>query len=105
MAGRPYVKYDAYFRGYGIVVEYNSHDSHTGADRISSDSKRNNAIGYLGEHVMTITWDEVKRITECDNIMKQLAALLDCKLAKPSESALAKRRLLRAAVLPPVMER
>lgn len=105
MAGKPYVKYDLYFRGKRVVVEYNSDDEHTGAERISSDSRRNNAIGYLGEHVMTITWDEVKRASSCDDAMKQLSALLDRKLAEPSDSALAKRRHLRATLLPPVAER
>lgn len=105
MVGKPYVRYDLYFKDCGVVVEYNSDDSHTGSDRISSDSKRNNAIGYLGERVMTVTWDEVRLAGACDGTMKQLAALLGRKLVVPSASALIKRRLLRAAVLPPVMER
>ena len=104
IAGRAYVELDLFFKGASqapsVIIEYDSDQEHTGADRIASDSRRNNTLRDIGFVVINLTWAQVRNSQALDAAMLQVAHALDKPLREPSASARAKRAQLRADVLP-----
>ena len=100
MAGKKFVFFDFYFPDRRVAVEYDSDQEHTGADRIASDSRRNNTLRDIGFVVINLTWAQVRNSQALDAAMLQVAHALDKPLREPSASARAKRAQLRADVLP-----
>ena len=105
MAGRSFVLFDYFFPEQHVALEYDSNQEHTGANRIASDARRNNTLRYMGISVTNITWTQVRDPLAFEYVMKQVAKLLNKKLAVFSDQARIKRMQLRADVLPRVSDR
>ena len=105
MAGREDIKFDLLFKSSGVVIEYDSDEEHTGAERIRSDALRRNTALYLGYSVITLTWGQVRGIRSFHDVMKQLGRKLGKSVREPSDSTLSARFRLRKEALPPVRDR
>lgn len=104
MAGRNHVVFDFFFADHGVAVEYDSSQEHTGADRIASDARRNNALRHDGIAVINVTWAQVREPKALEAAMTQVAGALGRKLREPSPAGRARRVQLRADLLPRVLD-
>ena len=71
-------KCDLYWKEAKLVVEYDSNAHHTGIGRITKDSKKRSDLSLLGIDVISVTYGQVKTVTE----VKKLAHVLAKKLGK-----------------------
>lgn len=85
---------DLCWRDAGIALEYDSDTAHTGPDRIAADTKRRNALAYLGITVLGITRKQAFDAGEFDRVARTLAKLLHIPMRERRANQTQRRRLL-----------
>lgn len=56
-----------------VLVEYDSNEWHTGAERIARDSKRRGNLSLAGYQVVGVTNEQIKSIDEMDVVAQLIA--------------------------------
>ncbi|MCL1846781.1 MAG: hypothetical protein FWF91_02295 [Coriobacteriia bacterium] len=74
IASKSHYYCDLFWPDVDVAAEYDSDQFHTGPDRISSDSKRRNALATMGVLVVTVTNRQIRDTVELEKVAKQLAA-------------------------------
>jgi very-short-patch-repair endonuclease len=87
---------DLYWQEVKLDVEYDSDLFHTGSSRISDDSKRRNALTYLGIQVITITRQQLYTSGEFDKAVRLIAKRLGKRLHYSNPKFAKKHQELRA---------
>jgi very-short-patch-repair endonuclease len=87
---------DLYWQEAKLDVEYDSDTFHTGASRISDDSRRRNALVYLGIQVITVTRQQLYTSGEFDKAVRLIAKRLDKRLRYSSPEFPKRQQELRA---------
>lgn len=85
---------DLCWKDAGIALEYDSDAAHTGPDRIAADTKRRNALAYLGITVLGITRKQAFDVGEFDRVARTLAKLLDIPMRERRVDQRERRALL-----------
>ncbi len=85
---------DLCWRDAGIALEYDSDAAHTGSDRIAADTRRRNALAYLGITVLGITRQQAFDVGEFDRVARTLAKLLDIPMRERRADQVQRRMLL-----------
>lgn len=92
--GKRSLRCDVLWRQAKVALEYESDQFHAGLPAYVADSKRRNALKYLGIDVVTLTNAEVKSEAAMDNLASSLARVLGQRLRGSQPRAqMAKARL------------
>lgn len=99
MFGKKSFRCDMYWPDHKLAVEYDSDLCHTGSDRIANDSKRRNALLFMGNTVITITRKQVNSFPEMNKTARIIADHLSMRLRPRTKDFHARQFALRAVVL------
>ncbi|EQI11760.1 UNVERIFIED_ORG: hypothetical protein QOE_3238 [Clostridioides difficile F501] len=99
MFGKNSFRCDMYWPEFKLAVEYESDLCHTGAESIANDSKRRNALLFLGNTVITITRKQMNSFPEMNKAAQIIASHLGQRLRPRTKDFPAKQFALRSAVL------
>ena len=77
---KTYYACDMFWPDYSLAVEYDSDVYHTGPERIAEDSKRRNALAFMGVTVITVTNKQIHSISELEKVARVLAGRMGKKL-------------------------
>lgn len=99
MFGTSSFRCDMYWPDHKLAVEYDSDLCHTGSDRIANDSKRRNALLFMGNTVISITRKQVNSFPEMNKTARIIANHLDMRLRPRTKDFHARQFALRATVL------
>ena len=83
----------------GVILEYESNEHHTGAERIAADSGRRNALQLIGQRVLTLTGKQLYDAREFNRTAYSLAAELEHRIRPQCENFSARHNALRHAAL------
>lgn len=98
-ASKIYYSCDLFWPDVNVAAEYDSDMFHTGAERISSDSRRRNTLASIGILVITVTNQQIRSIVEFGKIAHLLAASMGKRLRYKKQGFLAAQRKLRGLLL------
>lgn len=82
-----------------VVLEYDSDQFHTGAEKIAADSARRNDIELLGFDVQTVTNKEISSASSMDKIARTLARKLGVRSRRDPDGFANKQSQLRRTLL------
>ena len=99
MFGKRYFVSDMCWPEHRLAVEYESDLFHTGPERIANDSKRRNALLFMGYDVVTITRKQVSSFPEFDKVAHIIAKHLGKRIRPRTEDFPSKQFALRTVVL------
>lgn len=68
---------DLYWENAKLALEYDSDAHHTGAERITHDAKRRDALALMGIETLTVTNAQIKSLDEMDRIARLVARKLN----------------------------
>ena len=90
---------DISWTGKSIAVEYDSSEFHAGSEKIENDAKRRTLLQAAGFHVVVVTNDQFKRISEMDRVERTLGRLMGCRRRNRNKDYELKKRQLHQALL------
>jgi very-short-patch-repair endonuclease len=79
-ASKTFYVCDLYWPDANVAVEYDSDAFHTGAQRIANDSKRRNALIFMGVQVVVVTRQQIYNSVEFNKVVRLLAKNLSKQL-------------------------
>lgn len=82
-----------------VALEYDSDAAHTGSERIAADTKRRNALVYMGVTVLGVTRRQAFDFGELDKVACILAKLLGVTLRERRSDQAERRRRLHGRLL------
>lgn len=105
LASQSFYKCDLYWEKAHLAVEYESNLCHTGAHRLSKDSKRRDELTAMGVTVITVTASQVYNLREFDKLARVIARHLGERLPKRDKKFTERQLELRAILLGPCKPR
>lgn len=99
LADRKYYACDFFWPKAKLALEYDSDMFHTGAERITSDSKRRNALESMGIRVVSVTKAQVYDRDELEKIVSIVSKGLRIYRGSNAKDAEEKRKELHLALL------
>lgn len=90
---------DLSWEGTRVAVEYDSSTYHSGSEKIERDAKRRTLLQAAGYHVVVVTNDQLKKITEMDRVGHTLSRLMGKRQRIRIRDYEKRKRLLHARLL------
>lgn len=91
---------DLYWPARRLAIEYDSNRFHVGANRIARDASRRAQLAREGVTVLTLTWDQVRDVTQFHEVALLVAARLQGGFRCSRSDWASRRAELRRQVLP-----
>ena len=99
-SGKAYYVCDLFWPEANLAVEYDSDTFHTGAARITDDSKKRLHLAAHGVHAISVTGTQIRNVTEFESLARLIAEKLGKELRYKNPRFPKARRELRDLLLP-----
>lgn len=94
VSNKQFYRGDLCWKDAGVALEYDSDAAHTGPERIAADTKRRNALAYMGITVLGVTRRQVRDFEEFDRLARIVAKLLGASLRERGQNQRERHRSL-----------